>query len=81
MTNQTQHDRPLYRVTFSRITGQDNQGRDQLARPKEIGAVWQRKGGKSGGIIQLDIIPIELTQRQGVIFLVPVDGQDQGGSL
>ena len=34
MTNQTQHDRPLYRVTFSRITGQDNQGRDQLARPK-----------------------------------------------
>mgnify|MGYP003882395495 CR=1 FL=1 len=54
---------------------------DQLARPKEIGAVWQRKGGKSGGIIQLDIIPIELTQRQGVIFLVPVDGRDQGGSL
>lgn len=72
--------RPLYRVTFSRITGQDDQGRDALARPKEIGAVWPRKGGKTGGILQLDIIPIELTQRQGVIFLVPADGKDQGGA-
>lgn len=89
MTNQTQHDRPLYRVTFSRITGQDAQGRDELSRPKEIGAVWPRKNGKIGAILQLDIIPIELTQRQGVIFLIPaVEAQiienqerlDQGGS-
>ena len=78
MTNRNEPNRPLYRVTFSRITGQDDQGRDELARPKEIGAVWPRKGGKTGGILQLDIIPIELTQRQGVIFLVPVE--DQGGS-
>ncbi len=73
-------DRPLYRVTFSRITGQDQDGRDELARPKEIGAVWPRRNGKTGGILTLDIIPIELTQRQGVIFLVPVDGDDNGGS-
>lgn len=78
MTYRTQDNRPLYRVSFSRITGQDDQGRDELARPKEIGAVWPRKNGKTGGILQLDIIPIELTQRQGVIFLVQVD--DQGGS-
>ena len=80
MTNRNPNPLPLYRVTFSRITGQDTQGNDVLARPKEIGAVWPRKGGKEGGILQLDIIPIELTQRQGVIFLVPVDGNDQGGA-
>jgi hypothetical protein len=73
-------DRPLYLVTFSRITGQDQDGRDELARPKEIGCVWPRRNGKTGGILTLDIIPIELTQRQGVIFLVPVDGDDNGGS-
>ncbi|WP_299356992.1 hypothetical protein [uncultured Shimia sp.] len=80
MRNRNQDNLPLYRVSFARITGQDRQGRDELARPKEIGAVWPRKNGKQGGILQLDIIPIELTQRQGVIFLVPVDVQDQGGS-
>ncbi len=71
-TTQT-NDRPMFRVTFSRITGRDGHGRDQLSRPKEIGAVWARKGDKKGGIIALDIIPLELTQRQGVIFLVPID--------
>lgn len=76
-TTNTHPARPLYRVTFSRITGQDQTGQDILARPKEIGAVWPRKNGKVGGIIALDIIPIELTKREGVIFLVPLDGADQ----
>ena len=78
-TNETK-DRPLYRVTFSRITGQDRDGRDTLSRPKEIGAVWPRKNGKAGGVLTLDLIPVELAQRQGVIFLVPLDGDDEGGS-
>lgn len=78
MTTEPQNDRPLYRVTFSRITGQDDTGRDILTRPKEIGAVWSRKNGKSGGILSLDIIPIELSQRQGVIFLTPV-GESEAG--
>lgn len=69
---------PLYRVSFSRITGQDENGQDVLARPKEIGAVWPRRGDKSGGILQLDIIPVELTQRQGVLFLSPVEQKDRG---
>lgn len=56
MTYRNQDNRPLYRVSFSRIMGQDQQGRDELARPKEIGAVWLRKNGKTGGILQLDII-------------------------
>ena len=76
MTNTDQETLPLYRVTFSRITGQDKDGRDELARPKEIGAVWPRKNGKAGGVLQLDIIPIELTKREGVIFVVPVGGHD-----
>lgn len=73
-----QTERPLYRVSFARITGQDEDGKDMLGRPKEIGAVWPRRNGKSGGILTLDLIPIELTQRQGVLFLVPTD--DEGGA-
>ena len=79
-TQQKRNDRPTFRVSFSRITGQDQEGNDVLARPKEIGAVWPRKNGKSGGILTLDLIPIELAQRQGVIFIVPVGDDDQGGS-
>lgn len=78
-TNETK-DRPLYRVTFSRITGQDHDSRDVLSRPKEIGAVWPRKNGKTGGVLTLDLIPVELAQRQGVIFLVPLDGDDDAGA-
>jgi len=80
MKPKNQDNLPLYRVSFARITGQDGHGRDALARPKEIGAVWPRKNGKTGGVLQLDIIPIQLTQRQGVIFLVPVDGHVQAGA-
>lgn len=75
MSNTQTHKRPLYRVSFARITGKDENGQDIVGRPKEIGAVWPRNNGKAGGILSLDIIPIELTQRQGVIFLVPVDGE------
>lgn len=78
MTTNTKSERPMFRLTFSRITGKDDEGRDILARPKEIGAVWARKGGKAGGIVALDIIPVELAQRQGVLFLVPVGGDEAG---
>jgi hypothetical protein len=70
----------MYRLTFSRITGRDDEGRDILARPKEIGAVWARKGGKAGGIVSLDIIPVEFAQHQGVLFLVPVGDAEDCGS-
>lgn len=65
-------------MTFARITGQDEHGKDVLGRPKEIGAVWARKNGKAGGVLSFDIIPIELTQRQGVLFILPVDAEDRG---
>ena len=79
MRNKQQKELPLYRVTFSRITGVDDEGRNVLSRPKEIGSVWKRKNGKAGALMTLDLIPVELSQRQGVIFLVPVDA-DQGGA-
>jgi hypothetical protein len=78
MQNKTTNDRPLYRVTFSRITGKDEKGNDVLGKPREIGAIWPRRNGKAGGIMQLDLIPIELTQRNGVIFIVPTD--ENGGA-
>lgn len=70
MSNQ-KNDQPLFRVTFSRVTGKDDNGNDVLAYPKEIGAVWPRKNGKPGAIMSLDLIPMELANRQGVIFLTP----------
>ena len=69
----TKNEKPLYRVTFSRITGKDDKGNDVLARPKEIGAAWARKGDKKGAIISLDIIPTDLVNRNGVLFLLPVE--------
>jgi uncharacterized protein (DUF736 family) len=79
MTTQTKTERPMFRVTFSRITGKDDKGNDVLARPKEIGAAWARKGDKVGAIVSLDIIPTDLVNRNGVLFLVPVSDPDNGG--
>ena len=79
MTTKTTNDRPLFRVTFSRIET-DETGKDIVMKPKEIGAVWPRKNGKQGGILSLDLIPIELTQRKGVLFILPVDADDKGGA-
>jgi len=76
----TKNERPMFRVTFSRIKGQDERGNDVLGSPREIGAIWARKNGKTGGILNLDIIPTELVNRQGVIFIVPVDAKDEGGA-
>ncbi|GGF35629.1 hypothetical protein GCM10011321_28380 [Youhaiella tibetensis] len=75
MTNAIE--KPLYRLTFSRITGRDADGKDVLARPKEIGAAWARKGDKKGAILALDLIPTDLVNRNGVLFLVPVDAGDE----
>lgn len=80
MNKNTTTKRPLYRVAFSRITGQDQDGSDILSKPREIGAVWPRKNGKGGGILSLDHIPVELSQRRGVIFLVPLAREAEGGS-
>lgn len=77
MTAHTTPNRPTHRVSFSRIAGTDDQGADILGPAREIGAVWPRKTGV-GGILRLDIIPIELTQRQGVLFLTPLPEDETG---
>lgn len=77
MKKKTTNDKPLFRVTFSRIDTDEN-GKDIVMRPKEIGAVWPRRNGKQGGILALDLIPIELTQRKGVLFILPVDQVHDG---
>lgn len=78
MTTNSKNDLPLYRVSFSRITGQDEIGQDVLARPREIGAAWARKGNKQGAVVNLDIIPTDLVSRNGVLFLTPVETKDRG---
>lgn len=75
-----QQPRPLFRVTFSSSNGKDEDGRDILTRPREIGAIWPRKNGKTGGILMLDIMPVELTRRQGVVFILPVDDEPKGNA-
>jgi len=75
MINSQPKSKPLYRVSFSAFTGKDDKGNDRLGSAREIGSVWPRKDGKAP-IIRFDIIPIELTQRQGVLFLNPVGGKD-----
>lgn len=64
--------KPMFRVTFARID-KTADGTESVGRPKEIGAIWPRKNGKKGGILSLDLIPIELTRREGVLFILPVD--------
>jgi len=87
MTDNTNEkkERPMFRVCFSTFRGKDNRGNDIVGSPREIGCVWARKNGKPGGIQDFDHIPVELTQRQGVVFLFPVEDSDNeennGGSL
>lgn len=72
----TQKSKPTHRISFARIVGKDEEGRDRLGASREIGSVWPRQGDK-GGIIRLDFIPIEMTQHQGVLFLTPVSSSEK----
>lgn len=75
MTNSQPKSKPSHRVSFAAFTGKDENGNDRLGSSREIGSVWPRKDGKAS-IIRFDIIPIELTQRQGVLFLNPVGSKE-----
>jgi hypothetical protein len=79
MTNAQPKSKPLYRVSFASFIGKDEKGNDRLGSAREIGSVWPRKDGKSP-IIRFDIIPIELTQRQGVLFLNPVGSTENAAT-
>lgn len=66
--------KPTHRVSFSRITGQDQDqdGNDILGSARQIGAIWARDNNK-GSILRLDHIPVEMTKHQGVIFVSLVE--------
>lgn len=77
MTTKTKSERPLFRVTFSSVKT-DRDGNDIVGKPREIGAAWPRRNGKKGAILSLDLVPVDFAK--GIIFLLPVDQADEGGS-
>ncbi len=64
--------KPLYRVSFARIIGTDEHGDDMLGSAREIGAIWERRDPAKGGIQKFDHFPLELSKREGVVFITPV---------
>ena len=65
------NNKPTHRILFSRITGKDQNGKDKLGFPMEIGAIFPQEG-KEGGIVKWHHMPIELTKHEGVTFMRPV---------
>lgn len=64
--------KPSHRVSFCGVVGKDEAGQDKLGPAREIGAIWPRKTG-NGSILRFDIIPVEMTLGQGVVFIHPID--------
>lgn len=77
MSKNSNPERPLFRVTFSSVKT-DKDGNETVGKPREIGAAWPRRNGKKGAILSLDLVPVDFAK--GVIFLLPVDQDDNGGS-
>ncbi len=77
MTEEKQ--KPLFRVHCARIIGRDRNGKEQLGRFCQIGAVWDVSEGKKWLPMPLDITPQELNSREAVLFLQPVEADNQGG--
>ena len=77
MATRTKTERPLFRVTFSSVKT-DKDGNEIVGKPREIGAAWPRRNGKKGAILSLDLFPVDFAK--GVIFLLPVDQNDEEGS-
>jgi len=74
MENKTKA-RPTHRVSFARIIGTDQYGKDQLGPAREIGAMWARPDAAKGWIMRFDHVPMELGQHQGVVFVTMNDDQ------
>lgn len=66
---------PTHNVSFARINGQDQHGRDLLGPARQVGAIWPRAGGKEGdAILRFDHIPEEMRSRDGgVVFIRKID--------
>jgi len=71
-----QKKQPTHAVSFARINGRDEKGRDVLGPARQIGAIWERTGkdAKEGdGILRLDHVPEELRANGGVLFVRKID--------
>lgn len=61
---------PSHRVSFARLNGRDENGKEVLGPAREIGSVWPRKGKEGEGILRFDHIPEELRARGGGVLFV-----------
>jgi hypothetical protein len=70
--------RPSHQVSFARITGRDEDGRETLGPARQIGAIWPRAGKDGEGILRLDHMPEELRAGGGVVFVRKIDELREG---
>lgn len=71
--------RPSHQVSFARITGRDEDGRDVLGPARQIGAIWPRAGKDGEGILRLDHMPEEMrAEGGGVVFIRKIDALREG---
>jgi hypothetical protein len=74
MSEERKKNGPSHQVSFARITGRDDDGKDVLGPARQIGAIWPRAGKDGDGILRLDHIPEELrSQGGGVVFIRKID--------
>ncbi|HZF28331.1 MAG TPA: hypothetical protein VE907_04395 [Gammaproteobacteria bacterium] len=65
---------PSHQVSFARVNGRDENGREVLGPARQIGAIWPREGKDGEGILRLDHVPEELrAQGGGVLFVRKID--------
>lgn len=64
---------PTHRISFSEKQI-DERGREKLGQPVEVAAVWPRKHGKQGGIIEWKIAPEKLGN--GAYFMLDNERQN-----
>mgnify|MGYP000845563735 CR=1 FL=1 len=63
--------KPTHRISFARINGRDETGKDILGPAREIGTIWSRAGKEGEGILRFDHTPRE----PGVYFVREVEPQ------
>lgn len=74
MSEERKKNAPSHQVSFARITGRDEDGKDVLGPARQIGAIWPRAGKDGDGILRLDHLPEELrSQGGGVVFVRKID--------
>lgn len=78
---------PTHTVSFARIVGKDDDGKDVLGPARQVGAIWPRVGKEGDGIQRFDHIPEEMRSHGGGVLFVreykergPRKNRDRGES-